>query len=555
MLVAAPPKKMRRSAEGSDLGAPCYVSQSSPSPAVLHGDYNNPDSTPQPSIIGGSSFSSPFPSNLGVSRHIPPQPPAMFPPISRGAGQRPVVATQYELFKANTGWKQSSEQYRENTKRRTILADQTKHIAEALESQGIEVVQNNGGLVALGEITGAVDAIDSYRAISFLPTVAQRDRKPILNALLYFQKNHRMGKHLRMAVVTAGDRVSFGSDVRGTMQKLSRDISRWASEADKLYGVAVIYRGTEFTIDEDCSFHIHANVLYAPRKRLPEAKWSQFLSWSHQRLGAHWQDSGKLEKPQEAIKYPFKPLELNRLDAPALAWLYHETKGLKIAQPMRDFRHWRERLEFTTEKQERVDPFTGEVVVKEIKVKRERPLKVGMVNTPDGARMMLIEKAARKAASSDTPSTNPEGTENMIICRSAPQFRFSPYAEPITMVMNYTPNPVTEEGRRRLEEIKARSREARRLWDNNGAPCPEVALNLGRAQRAAAEGAARNVRPFNVHTSRSTVQRQTSIFPKRGSGLSTFPGSSGPARSSTPGISQNNSTQAHIPAREMPVCA
>jgi len=469
---------------------------------------------------------------------------AAFP---KGVNTQPKAAfSQYELYRANTGWKQSSEQYRESSIRRALLVRENERIAGDLEKHGIQTRLKDSCITAIGEVTGATDTVESFRSICFLPLIAQRERKPILNGLQYFQRYNKLGKFLRLAVVTAGERIPIYGDLRGTMKKMHRDISRWASEADKEWNIAVIYRGSEFTYDhEEQSFHPHANVLYAPRKPLSSRKWKAFLSWTHKRLGAHWQDNGKLVKPQEAIKYPFKPLELQKLDSLALVWLYRQTRRLKIAQPMRDFKEWRDSLEHEVIEQERINPFTGEITTVSIKTKRERPLKVGMINTPDGARLSLIEKAAgRKTTNNDNtitaediqewcekkrqlgwteeqidalkpePGVQPSGKsqENMILCRTAPQFRFSPYAEPVTLVQNYTEHPVTEEGKERLEVIKAHQAEALRYWNANGAPDPRTALNTGKAIRAAAEGKARNVRPFNVHTSRSTVQRTDGIL-------------------------------------------
>lgn len=418
--------------------------------------------------------------------------------------------SQHELFQANTGWQQSSEQYRESATKRALLLEQTKQLATALEGEGISAWQEDSDLIAIGEVTGQIDRIDGFRSICFLPTVAQRDRRQILNGLMYFQNHHKLGRFLRMAVVTAGDRIPLGGELRKTMQKLHRDVSRWAHEADKLWNIAVIYRGSEFTYDTDTkTFHPHANVLYAPRKALKGDKWARFLSWSHQRLGAHWKDCGKLDKPQEAIKYPFKPAELEALNGPELAWLFHATYRLKIAQPMKEFKYWREELVYRVAEHDRINPFTGEVKTVRVREKRDRPLKVGFIKTISGAKLHLIEKAPRKkTAPNEHASATDEALENIIVCRLSPQFRFSPYAEPVTMIMNYTPDPVTVDGKERLQEIKARKRQARRYWDANGAPDPRTAVAVGKAQRAASEGEAQKVRAFNVHTSRSTVQTQ-----------------------------------------------
>ena len=81
-------------------------------------------------------------------------------------------------------------------------------------------------------------------------------------------------------------------------------------------------------------------------------------------VGAHVHDAGRLVKPEEAIKYPFKPAELERLEGPALAWVYREARGLKLAQPLGEFAEfWRE-----------LD---------------RRRLKVLLVDGPDGAKLHL----------------------------------------------------------------------------------------------------------------------------------------------------------------------
>ena len=61
-----------------------------------------------------------------------------------------------------------------------------------------------------------------------------------------------------------------------------------------------------------------------------------FLAWMHRFFGAHVHDAGRLRKPEEAIKYPFKPADLARLDGQAMAWVYRQTQKLKIAQPLGD---------------------------------------------------------------------------------------------------------------------------------------------------------------------------------------------------------------------------
>lgn len=411
-------------------------------------------------------------------------------PRKDGAASYQGVISNDEFMRRNTGWRQSAEQWREGKERRDRLARETRRIADALEAEGIparaettadgEVLTSN--VVALGEVTGEVDQAEAFRSICFLPLIAQRERRPVLNALRYFHRHDPLGKHMRLGVITAGTRVPLHGDLRGRMRKMHRDISRWAHEGHRDWNVTVLYRGTEFTIDDAGTVHPHANVLYAPRKGMPAHRWKAFLSWSHKRLGVHWHDAGRLEKPDEAIKYPFKPNDVEKLDSKALAWLYRETARCQLCQPMAEFAAFRAGL-------------------------NRRRRKIVMVNRPGGARLEIVAKQQRGASDeAKEPWDQRVNEENAILCRTAPQFRFGPYAQPITLVTNYTENPTTEAGRSALRQIRDRQAQARQWWDENGAPDPEVAMAVARGQAAASEGQAATVAPFKVHTSRLTVQ-------------------------------------------------
>lgn len=399
-----------------------------------------------------------------------------------------------ELMRLNTGWHQSPEAWRDTAARRSELQRQTERIADALELAGVPARQDVGDVVELGCVTRQVGRDEAFRPICFLPLIAQRERRPLLNELRYFQRHHPLGEFMRLAVVTTGERVPLFGPMRERLARLHRRVSRWASEAKRRFGIEVFYRGSEFTIDELLTFHPHANVLFAPAKMLPAHRWQAFLAWTRAFFGAHWHDAGRLASPDEAIKYPFKPADMERLcDNPAgLAWLFHETEGLKIAQPMGLFADWRrERL-----CERRVSEETG--VGSWVRVR-----KVVMVNRPGGARLEVVAKKERSAPDDDASSDVER--ENMVLCRAAPQFRFSPYAEPVLRVLNLTEQPRTPEGARRLALIRKWQDEARELWDANGAPDPAVALALARGQAAAEAGEARRVAAFKVHTCRPTV--------------------------------------------------
>lgn len=447
-----------------------------------------------------------------------------------------------DLWRLNTGWEQDPEEWRERRQRQERLHRQTEDIAQKLEAVGFRVRQDQGDVTDLALVTGQTDRSEAYRSMCFLPAIAQRERRPILNQLRYYQKHDGQGRYMRYAVVTSGervpvhDRVSWMTEIRwrpphfrvreqklahgqgarcpfdpsapscpveyvpgrwerivrpgplrDRIQDLHRRVSKFAHQADRHFGVEVLARVTEMPSGYDdagvLSLHVHANLIYRPRKMLPAHRWRAFLRWAWRFWGTHWQDCGRLEKPDEVLKYPFKPEDTDELDGWCLSWLHKETAGLKMVQPMGDFRRFCRNL-------------------------RDQGEKVATVNRPGGPRLEVVCKATRDG---DEPKPGPDpdsalSDENRILCVTAPQFRHCPYAEPVVRVLNYTTEPRTTEGHERLQELRERQDQARQWWDANGAPDPAVALATGHGRAAADAGAAAGVLPFRVHTGRPTVR-------------------------------------------------
>lgn len=416
---------------------------------------------------------------------LPPNPSAARRPRRAGA-----VSAEHAMA-ANTGQSLGAETWRERAQMRAQLAEQTASIAAALERQGI-TCHTPSTVVAVGDVTRQAEGLEAWRAIRILPLVAQRDRRPLLNALRYYHHNDPGGRYIRMAVITSGRRVPLLGPLKERQRDHTRDVSRWAHEARKDWRVEVLFRGTEFTVTPD-GVHLHSNILLRPLVALPKDVWREFLRWTRRRLGGvQWRDCGRLQKPEEAIKYAVKPADLVGLADEVLAWLHHETYRAKHAQPMGAF------AEFCAD------------------LDADR-VKVAMVHQGGraGARLELVEKPRRDPAEGGSGPG-----ENMLVARTLPQSRFSPWAEPCSLVMNWTPSPTTPDGWRRLAVLNARTVEARAWWDAAGAPEPAVAVAAGQGQAAAQAGRAQAVLPFpgaagtppagggrfKVHTCRPTVQ-------------------------------------------------
>ena len=416
--------------------------------------------------------------------------------MSAGAAAKPRPAsgssterkryTHDEALQLNTGWQMSPERWRDGQARRADLADQTRELARRLDGLGIPASKPSDHVV-IGGVTGEVDQVEAYRAIRFLPAIAQRDRRPMLTAMKYFLAEAEGAKYLRYGVVTGGALVEAGGDLKATTKRLKKNISRWASEAEAIYDVEVIFRGCEYTRkrgdervgelmslhERDPSryepdryyYHPHANIIYRPRRKLTAERWAEFLRWTKQRLsGVHWRDCGKLFSAEEVVKYAFKPTELAGVTDAELVWLFDQTFRQNDMQPMRSFKEFRASLQNNCE----LDSATGEIVRKRLKIIAIR-----------GEGLQIVEKSARRRTE---PSPLPaRDRENLLMAVTAPSARFTPFCEPLLLVAGYTTNPTTIAGRQALCEIEALQFEFRDFWDKNGAPPPDIAATIGNA--------------------------------------------------------------------------
>lgn len=443
--------------------------------------------------------------------------------------QRDPFLSQEFVESVNLGRGMDAEKWRDRRARQDRLRQQTELLAAALERTGISA-RRNADVMAIDVMTGAQELLSAYRSICFLPEVAQRDRRPMLNALIVFRRMHRNhGKFMRYAVVTGGPSIPLlglshakqssaeletGEDfsLRDRISELSRSVSRFAQWANQVHDVDVVFRGIEFTVkrrdgDNFLSVHPHANVLYTPRRLMKKNEWDKFLAGaSAQFHGYWWKDCGKLEHANEAIKYPFKPSELDpqRIGDAGVRWLFDQTFGLPMTQPLGAFRAWCNDTFWTVE------------VGADGKPRRRQHRKAGLVDYPSGARLDVISMRKRIGKRRDPHKIVRDDQlpmENLLLGYTMPQRRFSPWASPVALVMNYTPHPGTELGQEALDDIEARRRRLLPNWQMNGAPDPAIVLAVGRGQAAALEGDAGDVVPFSVHTCSSTAGSGSSRGP------------------------------------------
>lgn len=429
----------------------------------------------------------------------------------------------------------------------TLMAQNDK-LADALQRAGEDVIRP-GGLTLISAVTNIVETQRVFRAVRFLPVVAARDRRPLVNGLKLYIHEHPNSRYFRYAVMTCAEPVPAFGDLRRTIQELSRRISKWAHEIStpdengKCYDIEVLYRGIEFTrataAERDAEaaargqksdlskrygkdtvlYHVHANVLYWPKRNIDKL-WPEFLKYTQKFMGAHWRDNGVVKSVEEIVKYCSKPADTLAATDGELVWLYRQTRKLKICQPMGEFRLWMKTLKEQRKKIARVHQGRGDGRLMRVK-KGKRGGAEENAADEDG-NVIEDDEEATDEDSDDAPEPTPApekrertgtvagSTSNIVIGLTLPQWRHSPWAEPMIMIQDYDPATLHSESEDGAA-IRMWQQQAREWWDDNWGPPPEEALRVARMAldaamspddiREAAEAAC-----YIVHTCSSTVR-------------------------------------------------
>lgn len=246
------------------------------------------------------------------------------------------------------------------------LEAQSFEVADKLESQGVSAyVENDLTLVGLN--TGMHKPVHNFRNITFLPSVAKMRRAPEVKFVQYVLQDY---PHARNWTITSGPRVrilkpktaSVGilsemavqinesdhlASIRNAKEKfreMTRKISRLNSEDFmKECGAEFDYWTKEFgevTEDEESiSIHPHLHaVLILRNGMIQRHRWVELLRRIQSYLGAYSQDCGIIRNPREFVKYCVKPDDLSNLSAEGVSTLYHVHRGMRMNQPLGEFR-------------------------------------------------------------------------------------------------------------------------------------------------------------------------------------------------------------------------
>ncbi len=336
-------------------------------------------------------------------------------------------------------------------------------LAEALFNQGINVYAKAGAQThKIGLVTGIVEEADApFINSPLVPVMMMKQRQGLIRDLQLFRDNDPLGRHMRYAVVTAGDRVKM-ADLEATIIELVERVRRWASQVARPYGVEPIVRAIEFPYDPlTKTFHVHCNLIYLPTKGLTSKAWASFLADSRGAFKAHWQDQGVIKDIEEAVKYCLKGEDLALLEREGgrvLADWFQAVKGRRLVQTFKRFGQWRAEV-------------------------RKQRLKPYSLLLSDGSKALVFAQKPEK----EEPREIDRARDYCVVAVTLPQASLSPYKEPCAIVRGYSPEAVRND-----RYLQKSMRLAKEQWAANGGP------EISEAQRAA----------YKVHNSALTSELQ-----------------------------------------------
>jgi len=205
-----------------------------------------------------------------------------------------------------------------------------------------------------------------YRRCTFIPSVAQMTRAPILAALEYFLQNER-GKYCRFWTFTSGTRC-ITAQLKSRISKQHKELKELAKELRARYGVEFILRSTElgtpefnaegdavaereagnieFDAEGNPLWHVHTHIVarsivgyiqpdkWAEMYEFIGARWKHYWNGGSKKGKDGTYKNGVIKNARECVKYMTKPGDVLALSGVQMRALYEATSRMKMVQPL-----------------------------------------------------------------------------------------------------------------------------------------------------------------------------------------------------------------------------
>ena len=246
---------------------------------------------------------------------------------------------------------QDPEAWQKGQTQHQVLLDQTYHLADLLESEGVTAYQDQD-LTLFGLHSKSYRKLPNFRNICFLPSVAQKNRRSVIKVAEYFLASRPMARNWTF---TSGVRCS-PAELPNRHRWMARKLSRLNTQTFmKEAGVRFVFRTTEFgevaTDNQgNLSLHPHMHAILEMDRQLTRQGFVILLKLIKAFWGFYCKDCGKLRNVREMIKYCVKPSDLEHLNGKQVAELYHCSKGLRLVESMGGLRQMKRDLKESRQK-------------------------------------------------------------------------------------------------------------------------------------------------------------------------------------------------------------
>jgi hypothetical protein len=207
------------------------------------------------------------------------------------------------------------------------LREQSEDFVRRLERIGIQARSERDETVMVGLVSGQVETVANYRNCNLIPVQQSRNVHDMLKHVRYLVDHSRPGR-LRMLVVSGG--WCRYDEYRKHHRAHTRRMSKFAAHPTlRDYGISIEFYNVENTIHraDVAMLNMHSHVLFKSHRKLGRKKWCEFLEFARNFFPKGYVHDSKIEKPNEVVKYVFKPSEFDLLTDGELAEFWHQIVG------------------------------------------------------------------------------------------------------------------------------------------------------------------------------------------------------------------------------------
>lgn len=349
--------------------------------------------------------------------------------------------TSKEIWEQMIGREVARDTFLDSQIKARQLRDQSDALVSRLERMGIQGRTTRGETAVVGLVSGEAEWTTDYRNCNLIPVQQSKNVHDMLRHVRFLTDVTKPGR-LRMLVVSGG--WCPITEYRQHHKTHTRRMSKFAAHSTlKRLGISIEYYNVENTIHRDVNdtamMNMHSHVLFRCNRYLGKKKWAEFLEFSKGFFPKGYVHDSKVEKPNEVVKYVFKPAEFDLLTDAEFAELFHQVSGGRV----------------------QFDPETGEIITREgdngerIEV-REGALKffhpLGEMRRfrsklkANGQKLLLVPtkddrwvwRVTEKKTREERPESGGGRTDNIVVAITRPMPKFTPRMEPCVIVQGYT---------------------------------------------------------------------------------------------------------------------